>query len=202
MAKTITFQKESQNMAPARERQDCKEIEVQPRIASKIVHLQNYHSLPVEITIGKINDEGLRQVKLQCKMVDWQLIGWLINRATNEYVLEMSTVKCVPQETVERVLQSTNIVDIIGEEVELQKRGERYFACCPFHKENTQTFTVFPESRTFRCFGCGAKGNAIDFLMMHQNKDFAGAVRTLAKRYDIIVDVNGKIKCDDQARND
>lgn len=202
MAKTITFQKESQNMAPERERQDCKEIEVQPRIASKIVQLQNYHSLPVEITIGKVNENGLRSVRLQSNMTDWQLIGWIINRATNEYALEMSTGKCIPEDVVEKVLQATNIVDIIGEEVELQHRGTYYNACCPFHNERTHSFVVFPESGTFRCFGCGAKGNAIDFLMLHQMMDFAEAVRTLAKRCDIVIDVNVRGLYDDQARND
>lgn len=94
----------------------------------------------------------------------------------------------IKQETIERVLDAANIVEVIGESVTLHKRGVRYFACCPFHQERTASFAVFPESGRYKCFGCGASGNAIGFLMEHDGMDFPDAVRTLAHKYNIEVE--------------
>jgi len=94
----------------------------------------------------------------------------------------------IEQRTIERVLDSCNIVEVVGAYVNLKKRGVRYFACCPFHEEKTPSFAVFPETGTFKCFGCGEQGNSIGFLMRHENMTYPEAIRTLAQKYNIEVE--------------
>ena len=75
----------------------------------------------------------------------------------------------IKQETIEKVLDCSNIVDVVGNYVTLRKRGVNYVACCPFHSERTPSFTVFPGTGTYKCFGCGEQGNSVGFLMKHDN---------------------------------
>ena len=86
----------------------------------------------------------------------------------------------IPQSFIDELLNRVDIVDVIDRRVTLQKAGKEYKACCPFHSEKTPSFTVQPEKQFFYCFGCGAGGNAIGFIMKHQNLEFAEAVETLA----------------------
>jgi DNA primase len=78
------------------------------------------------------------------------------------------------------VLERTDIVGLISARVPLKKAGSIYKACCPFHDEKTPSFTVTPARQTYHCFGCGAHGNAIDFLIEHDHLSFPEAVEELA----------------------
>jgi DNA primase len=88
----------------------------------------------------------------------------------------------IPQETIDRVLDSTNIVELIGSFVALKKIGQNFQGLCPFHDDKTPSLSVSPEKKIFRCFGCGASGNAITFLRKHKNLPFPEAVRFLAEK--------------------
>lgn len=90
-------------------------------------------------------------------------------------------------DTIEAVRQAVNIVDVVAEHVVLRKRGREYVGCCPFHEEKTPSFTVSPLKGFYYCFGCGAGGNAIKFLMELQKRSFAEVVLDLAQRYQIPV---------------
>ncbi len=93
----------------------------------------------------------------------------------------------IPQSFIDELLNRVDIVDVIDRRVTLKKAGKEYKACCPFHSEKTPSFTVQPEKQFFYCFGCGAGGNALGFVMKHQNLDFAEAVETLANEAGIEV---------------
>ena len=95
----------------------------------------------------------------------------------------------IAQETIDRVLDSTNIVELIGSFVALKKIGQNFQGLCPFHDDKTPSFSVSPEKKIFRCFGCGASGNAIIFLRRHKNLPFPEAVRFLADRARIPMDI-------------
>lgn len=91
--------------------------------------------------------------------------------------------------TIQRVLDATDIVDVIGEFVTLKKKGPRYIGLCPFHDDHHATnFVVYPQSRCYRCFACEAKGDVVKFLMNYNNMSFADAIRWLGKKYNIDVD--------------
>ena len=94
----------------------------------------------------------------------------------------------IPQETIDRVLDSTNIVELIGSFVALKKIGQNFQGLCPFHDDKTPSLSVSPEKKIFRCFGCGASGNAITFLRRHKNFPFPEAVRFLAGKARIPMD--------------
>ncbi|GKV54319.1 DNA primase [Sporosarcina sp. NCCP-2222] len=95
----------------------------------------------------------------------------------------------IPEETIEDVRSKTDIVDLIGEYVQLTKRGRNWFGLCPFHGESTPSFSVSEDKNLFHCFGCGASGNAITFVMDIENTSFTEAVSKLADRAGIEVDV-------------
>ncbi|HJF30172.1 MAG TPA: DNA primase [Sporosarcina psychrophila] len=94
----------------------------------------------------------------------------------------------IPEETIEAVRSKTDIVDLIGEYVQLTKRGKNWFGLCPFHGESTPSFSVSEDKQLFHCFGCGASGNAITFVMDIENSPFTEAVVKLADRTGIEVD--------------
>lgn len=87
-----------------------------------------------------------------------------------------------PDEIIDEVRASSDIVEIISEYIHLKKSGRNYFGVCPFHNEKTPSFSVSPDKQIFHCFGCGAGGNAISFLMKIENISFVEAVQTLAKK--------------------
>ena len=88
----------------------------------------------------------------------------------------------IPQSFIDDLLNRTDIVEVVGSRVQLKKTGKNYSACCPFHKEKTPSFTVSPDKQFYYCFGCGAGGNALGFVMDHDHLDFPQAVEDLAKR--------------------
>lgn len=86
----------------------------------------------------------------------------------------------IPQYFLDDLLARIDIVDVVDQRVKLKKTGRNYSACCPFHKEKTPSFSVSPDKQFYYCFGCGASGNAIGFLMDFDHLDFPQAVDTLA----------------------
>ncbi|OIN48152.1 DNA primase [Pseudomonas azotoformans] len=87
----------------------------------------------------------------------------------------------IPQSFIDDLLNRTDIVDVVSSRVQMKKAGKNYIACCPFHKEKTPSFSVSPDKQFYYCFGCGAGGNALGFIMDHDNLDFPQAVEELAK---------------------
>ncbi len=88
----------------------------------------------------------------------------------------------IPQSFIDDLLNRTDIVDVVSSRISLKKAGKNHSACCPFHKEKTPSFSVSPEKQFYYCFGCGAGGNALGFIMDHDHLDFVQAVEELAKR--------------------
>ncbi len=90
-----------------------------------------------------------------------------------------------PEELVEEVRMRNDIVDVISGYVRLQKKGSNYFGLCPFHNEKSPSFSVSPSKQMYYCFGCGAGGNVITFIMEYENYTFSEALRMLADRAGI-----------------
>ena len=88
----------------------------------------------------------------------------------------------IPQSFIDDLLNRTDIVEVVSSRIQLKKAGKNYTACCPFHKEKTPSFSVSPDKQFYYCFGCGAGGNALGFIMDHDSLDFPQAVEDLAKR--------------------
>ena len=93
----------------------------------------------------------------------------------------------IPQETVNKILDAAQIVDVVGDFVTLKKRGANHQACCPFHNEKTPSFVVSPSKGIYKCFGCGKSGTAVGFIMEHENLSYTEALKDLAKKYHIEV---------------
>jgi DNA primase len=91
----------------------------------------------------------------------------------------------IPDEVVQEVLLRTDIIDVIGDYVQLKRTGANAKGLCPFHQEKTPSFTVSPAKGLFYCFGCHASGNVFRFLMQHEHMTFPEAVRFLAARYGV-----------------
>ena len=91
----------------------------------------------------------------------------------------------ISQDTIDRILDAADIVQIIEDFIPLKKRGVNLIACCPFHSEKTPSFTIFPKTGTFKCFGCGEQGNAVGFLMKHENMSYPQALKWVARKYNI-----------------
>jgi DNA primase len=87
----------------------------------------------------------------------------------------------IPRDFIDTLLARVDIVDVIDRRVPLKKAGQNYQACCPFHSEKTPSFTVSPTKQFYHCFGCGAHGTAISFLMEYEHMSFRDAVATLAQ---------------------
>lgn len=91
----------------------------------------------------------------------------------------------IPEEVITAVLNHHDIVEVVGRVVHLTKRGRNYIGLCPFHSEKTPSFNVSPEKRSYHCFGCGAGGTAIKFVMETEGLTFPEAVRQLAEEANI-----------------
>ncbi len=106
----------------------------------------------------------------------------------------------IPQAFIDEVVTRTDIVELIDNHVSLKKKGKEYAACCPFHNEKTASFTVSPEKQFYHCFGCGAHGTALGFLMEYERLDFIEAVEVLAQQHGLEVpqDETNYVKNDHQ----
>ncbi len=94
----------------------------------------------------------------------------------------------IPEETLQQVLASTDIVDLIGRSVKLRRAGTNWVGLCPFHNEKSPSFNVRPSTNSYHCFGCGAGGNAFRFVMEHDGLTFMEAVKRLAEAANIRIE--------------
>ena len=94
----------------------------------------------------------------------------------------------ISQETKQRILDATQIEEVIGDFVSLKKRGANHIGCCPFHNEKTPSFYVSPSKGIFKCFGCGEAGDAVSFLMKHEHYTYPEALQWLARKYNITIE--------------
>ena len=93
----------------------------------------------------------------------------------------------IPKETVDLILDTARIEDVVGDFVTLKRRGANYVACCPFHNEKTPSFNVNPARGIYKCFGCGKVGSAVGFVMEYEHMTYPEALRYLAQKYHIEV---------------
>ena len=93
----------------------------------------------------------------------------------------------IPQDTVNKILDTAQIVEVVSDFVSLKRRGANYVACCPFHNEKTPSFSVSPTKGIYHCFGCGKTGSAVRFVMEHESMSDVEALKYLAKKYGIEV---------------
>ncbi|MNU30850.1 DNA primase [compost metagenome] len=94
----------------------------------------------------------------------------------------------ISNESIQKVLNHTDIVDVIGHFISIKKRGANYIANCPFHNEKTPSFNINPAKGIFKCFGCGKGGDAVAFIEEHEKFSFVEAIRWLAEFYHIELD--------------
>ena len=95
----------------------------------------------------------------------------------------------IPQDIIERVRDTADIVDVVSQFVDLKQRGPNYFGLCPFHSEKTPSFSVAPAKQIYYCFGCHSGGNVFSFMMDYQKIPFPDAVQVLAERYNIPIKI-------------
>ena len=94
----------------------------------------------------------------------------------------------IDRATIDKIMDATNIVDVVGEFVNLRKAGVNYKGLCPFHDDKTPSFMVSPSKQICHCFACGEGGNAVNFLMKHEQITYPEALRWLAKKYNIEIE--------------
>ena len=95
----------------------------------------------------------------------------------------------IPQALFDEVIAKSDIVDVIGDYVQLSKAGKNYKGLCPFHGENTPSFVVSPDKGIYKCFGCGEGGNVVSFVSSIEAVSYPQAILTLAKRAGIETDI-------------
>jgi len=93
----------------------------------------------------------------------------------------------IPQQFIDDLINRADIVDVVDSRVALKKRGKEYIACCPFHSEKSPSFTVSQNKQFYHCFGCGAHGTALSFVMEYERLDFVDAIEALAAEYHMEV---------------
>jgi DNA primase len=108
-------------------------------------------------------------------------------------------VSLIPPETIEQIITANDVVEVIGGYFPLKRAGAVYKAVCPFHQERTPSFTVNPQRQIFKCFGCGAGGNVIRFVMTYENLEFLAAAKKLAERANIKIEET-EMSAEDAAR--
>ena len=91
----------------------------------------------------------------------------------------------IPRETIDEIRSRCDIEEIVGHYVTLKRAGSNYSGLCPFHSEKSPSFTVFPASQSFYCFGCGAGGDVITFIRREENLDYVEAIEFLGKRVGV-----------------
>lgn len=94
----------------------------------------------------------------------------------------------ISRDTIQTILETAQIDEVVGDFVSLKKRGVNYLGLCPFHNEKTPSFTVSPAKGIFKCFGCGKAGNSVNFIMEHEHFSYPEALKYLAKKYQIEIE--------------
>ena len=102
----------------------------------------------------------------------------------------------IAKETIDRVIATAEITEVVGDYVQLKKKGGNFWACCPFHNEKSPSFSVSQSKGIYKCFGCGQAGDALTFVMNVERISYPDAIRQLAKKYaiEIIEDVSSQNK--------
>ena len=108
----------------------------------------------------------------------------------------------IDRQTIDKIMDATNIVDVVGEFVTLRKAGVNYKGLCPFHDDTTPSFMVSPAKNICHCFACGEGGNAVNFLMKHEQITYPEALRWLAKKYNIEIQEKELTEEEKQQQND
>src|SRR5579872_4349045 len=103
-------------------------------------------------------------------------------RRRRRCTLAVAVTGMIPQTFIDELIARADIVEVIGSRVQLKKAGREFKACCPFHNEKSASFWVSPEKQFYHCFGCGAHGTVLRFLMEHDRMAFPEAVEELASR--------------------
>lgn len=93
----------------------------------------------------------------------------------------------IDEQTVQRIIDAAQILEVVQDFMTLRRRGSNYIGCCPFHNEKTPSFSVSPAKNIFKCFGCGAAGTPVSFVMRHENMTYPEALKYLANKYGILV---------------
>ena len=97
----------------------------------------------------------------------------------------------IPQETIDRIHDTADILDVVSRYVDLKKRGRNFFGLCPFHNEKTPSFSVAPDKGIYHCFGCGNGGNAVNFIMEFEKISFVEAIQELGDQFGVPVEFTG-----------
>ena len=108
-------------------------------------------------------------------------------------------VPLIPPETIDQIIAANDIVEVVSGYFPMKRRGAQYWATCPFHQERSASFSVNPQRQIFKCFGCGAGGSVIRFVMNYENLDFVSAANKLAERAGIRL-VESEMSAEDTAR--
>lgn len=106
----------------------------------------------------------------------------------------------IPQTFIDDLLQRVDIIEVVNRYVPLKKSGQNFSACCPFHNEKSPSFTVSPTKQFYHCFGCGAHGSALTFLMEHTQSGFVDAVETLAAQVGMTVPTEARHNSETETR--
>ncbi|MCX7880102.1 MAG: DNA primase [Ignavibacteria bacterium] len=132
-------------------------------------------------------------------------VTWLSNYPLQINISTYDTIvgyiricKEMEKNITQEIIENINIIDFISEFVNLRRRGSNYVGLCPFHQERTPSFTVSPEKKIFKCFGCGKSGNVISFVMEYYNFGFFDAVKELARRAGINLETYRSEKAKEQ----
>ncbi|MCK5450628.1 MAG: DNA primase [Candidatus Omnitrophica bacterium] len=104
----------------------------------------------------------------------------------------------IPQEIIDQILDTLDIVDVVSEYIQLKKAGRNFKASCPFHSEKTASFVVSPEKQIYHCFGCSAGGNALGFIMNYENITFPEAVEMAARKVGVELPANKRVSKQEQ----
>lgn len=94
----------------------------------------------------------------------------------------------IPKETVDQIIETSRVEEVVGDYVNLKKRGANLLGLCPFHNEKTPSFTVSPSKGIYKCFGCGKAGSSVNFIMEHEHYSYPEALRFLANKYNIEIE--------------
>ena len=108
----------------------------------------------------------------------------------------------IPKETIDLIFEAARIDEVVGDFVQLKKRGVNLLGNCPFHDEKTPSFTVSPAKGIYKCFGCGKGGNAVNFVMDHEHFSYPEALKYLANKYNIFIEETVRTPEQEAAAND
>ncbi|MBR3567907.1 MAG: DNA primase [Salinivirgaceae bacterium] len=108
----------------------------------------------------------------------------------------------IERETVDKIFETANILEVVSDFVSLKKRGTNYIGCCPFHNEKTPSFYVSPTKNIYKCFGCGKGGNSVNFVMEHEQMSYTEALKYLANKYHIEIKEKEFTPEEQEAQND